>query len=254
MMTLRLAPVFGVLEGLALAPMLALAGPLPRGSRLVFMALGGGFIVAVAATLFLPAYSADRPLHLNLLAHYDMDAKEAKLYASTDPGDLPPVVREQLTVGETTLPGVTAQLASRPLDFVDRPSATAAVLGREPAQGGGWLLHLQLSAPGAQMVRLRIPAGAFPAQLAYAGNTVAMRKPQAGYFIVDCNGRACDGAKLSFILKPPADAPAAPPQWIVQGYWLGLPPDAAATADARDDASLRYQMGDVTVTTRKQAL
>src|SRR5689334_22005895 len=178
MMTLRMAPVFGVLEGLALAPMLALAGPLPRGSRLVFMALGGGFVIAFAAALFLPAYSAERPLHLNLLANYDMDAKEAKLYASTDPGDLPPAVREQLKVGETTLPGVTAKLASRPLDFVDRPSASATVLGKEPAPGGGWLLNLQLSAPGAQLVRLRIPAGAFPTEFKYNASTVAMREPQ----------------------------------------------------------------------------
>lgn len=250
MMTLQMAAVFGVLEGLALAPMLSLVGPLPRGGRLTFAALGAAFAVAFISTVMLPAYSADRPLHLNLLAHYDIDARKAELYASASPGALPPAVRDQLTVSDANLPGVTARLASRPLDFVDRPHATAAAVNHQPADGGGSVVTLQLSAPGAQLIRLRIPAGASPTQFSYAGKQIAMREAQAGYFTVDCNGRACDGAQLSFTLKPGAPT-AEPPQWIIQGYWLGLPPDAAATAEARDDAALRYQMGDVTVTTRR---
>jgi hypothetical protein len=173
-----------------------------------------------------------------------------------DPGDLPPAVRDQLTVGETNLPGVSARLASRPLDYIEGPYATAAMVSRMAGREDGTsILTLQLSAPGAQLTRLRIPSGAHPVELAYAGKQIAMREAASGYFVVDCHGRSCDGAQLSFTIKPPPGAapPADPPVWIVQGYWPGLPPDAAATANARDDAALRYQMGDVTVTTRRLA-
>jgi hypothetical protein len=251
MMTLQLAVVFGVLEGLVLAPMLSLVGPLPSGRRLVFPALGAAFAIAFVTTAMLPAYSAERPLHLNLVAHYDMDEGRADLYASADPGALPPAVRDQLSVGETNLPGVSARLASRPLDFLDHPQASAALVSREPGPDGGSNVTLQLSAPGAQLVRVRIPAGAGPTGFSYGGQQIAMSETQSGYFVVDCNGRSCDGAQLTFTLKPQDPRPADPPSWIVQGYWLGLPPDADATANARDDAALRYQMGDVTVTTRR---
>jgi hypothetical protein len=79
-----------------------------------------------------------------------------------------------------------------------------------------------------------------------------MREPQGGYFIVDCNGRACDGAQLTITLNPPADATTENPEWLIQGYWLGLPPDAVATVDARPDTAIPIQMGDVTITTRRQ--
>jgi hypothetical protein len=255
MMTLRLAPVFGVLEGLALAPMLGLIGPLRIGRRVIFASLGVGYAVALVATLLVPAHSAQRPLALNFVAHYDTNTREAALFASAPPGSLPKAVSEQLTVDDASvLPGVTARLASRPLEFVERPAASATILQENPLADGSQMISLQLSAPGAQMVRLRIPAGVFPRQLMYQASRMAMREPQNGYYIVDCNGRSCDGAVMQFQIKPPKDAPppAEPPAWIVQGYWLGLPPDAAAVANARDDAALRYQMGDVTITTRRQ--
>lgn len=255
MMTLRLAPVFGVLEGLVLAPLLGLIGPLATGRRRVFGLLGGAYAIAVVVTILAPAYSAQRPLALNFVAHYDMDAREAALFASAAPGALPNAVGDQLKVSDApVLPGVSAQLASRPLDFVDRPAASATVVEDVAGAEGARTITLKLSAPGAQMTRLRIPAGAYPASLTYNTSTLAMREAQNGYFIVDCNGRACDGAKLQFTIDLPENysPPKEPAPWIVQGYWLGLPSEAAATASARDDAALRYQMGDVTITTKRQ--
>jgi Peptidase family M28 len=255
MMTLRMAAVFGVLEGLLLAPLLGVIGPLGTARRRVPAFLAATWAIAVVATLLLPAYSAQRPLALNFVAHYDMDGRNAALFASAAPGALPKAVAEQLTPGDASvLPGVTAKLSNRPLDFVDRPAASAAIVEDTVDAEGGRLLTLQLSAPGAQMIRLRIAAHAWPTQFAYNSNTLAMREAQNGYFIVDCNGRACDGARLQFRIVKPKDAepPSEPAFWIVQGYWLGLPPDAAATANARTDAALRYQMGDVTITTKRQ--
>ncbi len=102
------------------------------------------------------------------------------------------------------------------------------------------------------MIRLRIPADAHPTQLSYGDKPVAMREPQSGYYIVEIVGRAADGATLDFTLEPAAGA-SAKPAWIVQGVWTQLPADAEAITKARPDTAVRIQMGDVTVTTKKQA-
>ena len=88
-MGLALAPVFGVLEALVIAPVLGLIGPLATGRRQVFVAVGAAFVMAAVATLFLPASSPAHPLALNFVAHYDMDARKAALLASAPPGALP---------------------------------------------------------------------------------------------------------------------------------------------------------------------
>jgi hypothetical protein len=250
MMGLGLAAVFGVLAAMVISPVLSLAGPLPTGRSLALGGIAAAFFAALAFATLVPPFSTERPLALNFVAHYDMDAGEAELYASAPPGALPAAVSSQLAVSEaTTLPGVTTRLASRKLDFVDRPHATATKVNETPGAEGERTVTLQLSAPGARMVRLRIPAGAYPTQLRYGPNTLAMREPMAGYYIVDCNGRACDGAQLTFTLKRPADSTIDAGDWLVQGYSLGLPPDAAATAAARPATAIPIQMGDVTITT-----
>jgi hypothetical protein len=250
MMGLGLAAVFGVLAAMVISPILSLAGPLPAGRSFVLSGLAAAFFAALAVATLVPAFSKERPLALNFVAHYDMDSQEAELYASAPPGALPAAVASQLAVAEaTTLPGITTRLASRKLDFVDRPHATATKVNETAGADGARVVTLQLSAPGARMVRLRIPAGAYPTQLQYGPNTIAMREPMAGYYIIDCNGRACDGAQLTVTLNRPADATTDVGDWLVQGYWLGLPPDAAATAAARPDTAIQIQMGDVTITT-----
>ncbi len=253
MMGLGMAPVFGVLEAMVVAPLLAVVGPIPDGRRKVLAVLGAAFVAALVTTAILPAVSTQRPLALNFTAHYDMDAREAELYASAPPGALPKAVADQLTVADaTTLPGVTARLASRKLDFIDRLSANAALASETQDADGKRVVTLQLSAPDARMIRLRIPAGAHPTRLTYEGSTIDVREHQAGYYIVDCIGRACDGARVSVTLDPPEAPATATPDWIVQGYWLGLPPDAAVTAGARGEHTIPIQMGDVTITTKRQ--
>jgi hypothetical protein len=250
MMGLGLAAVFGVLAAMVISPILSLAGPLLTGRSFALGGLAAAFFAALAVATLVPAFSKERPLALNFVAHYDMDTREADLYASASPGALPAAVSSQFTVGETTtLPGVSTRLASRKLDFADRPHATATKVSEATEADGARVVTLQLAAPGARMVRLRIPAGAYPIQLQFGPNTIAMREPMAGYYIVDCNGRACDGAQLAFTLKRPADATTDAGDWLVQGYWLGLPSDAAATAETRPDTAIPIQMGDVTITT-----
>jgi hypothetical protein len=38
----------------------------------------------------------------------------------------------------------------------------------------------------------------------------------------------------------------------VQGIWTELPPEGRALADARPDTAVRIQMGDTTITTKRQ--
>ncbi len=254
MMGLGMAAMFGVVEAMVLAPLLAMAGGVRSGKRTVLAALGGLFLAGLAAAAVVPAYSVERPLPLNFSAQYDMDEGKAALFAGARPGALPAAVKDQLTVGDIPSPiGSPPGLAARPLQFAPPLPATATLLSDASMPDGARALKLQLAAPGARVIRLRIPADARPTQLSYGDKPVAMREPQSGYYIVEIVGRAADGATLDFTLAPPTDAAAKKPGWIIQGVWTQLPADAELTARARPDTAVRIQMGDVTVTTKKQA-
>ncbi|HVY90064.1 MAG TPA: M28 family peptidase, partial [Hyphomonadaceae bacterium] len=236
MMGLSLAAMFGVVEALVLAPMLALVGPIQKGQKLVAGVLGAALIVAMAATALLPAFSVERPLPLNFNAVYDIDARTSTLYASATPGALPKAIGEQLKPNAAPPPpGVTATLASRPLTYDSRVYATAALIGDETTPAGR-IVHIQLTSPGARMARVRIPASAHPTQLKFNNSVIAMRAPQAGFYIIDIVGRGADGAVLDFTLAPPEagkPAPEKPAPWTIQGYWTQLPAEAQRIADAR---------------------
>jgi hypothetical protein len=244
-MGLQYAAVFGVLEALVIAPALGLIGPIRDGQKFVFSALGGALAAAVAVTVLAPAYTPANPLALNFIAHYDMDEKTGTLFASTPPGALKKDLLKQMSIGEIRIPGVNGELASRKLDFADHPTASLT------KTDAGYTI----ASAGARMVRIRIPADANASEISINGAATKLGKAQAGYLIIDCLGRACDGAQLTVTFSPPAGAPAPskPPEWIVQGYWLGLPPDAQYITKARDDDAVPMQLGDVTVTTKRQA-
>ena len=253
MMGLGMAAAFGVIEAMVLAPMLGIIGGLRKGKALVFSVLGAAFAIGVVTTAVMPAYSPDRPLALNFSAQYDMDERRAALYAGARPGSLPKEIRDQLTVGEIPPPfGSTNVLAAKKLDFAPRPHAIATLVSDTASGDGKRVIRLQLSAPGASMVRVRIPAGAHPTQLNYDGRIIAMREPQQGFYVVEIVGRSSDGATLEFTLQPPASAPATKPDWLIQGIWTQLPPEGRALADARPDTAVRIQMGDTTITTKRQ--
>jgi hypothetical protein len=254
MMGLGLAAVFGVLEATVLAAFLSVIEPVGRNEqRLVFPVLGVAWLVAAVLTLVLPAYSADRPLALDLTAHYDIDAHRAQLVATDPAGALPKPIRDQLDEPPiAAIPGIKAKLANMALPFEARPYAVATVT-REPAPGSSTTLAIELKAPGAQQIRLRIPEDARPASLQY-GNAPAleMRKAVAGYYIFDCVGRSCDGGVVHLKLAAPfANPPATQAPWMVQGYWKGLPPEGQSVAALRTDAAVPIQSGDLTMTTKR---
>jgi hypothetical protein len=197
----------------------------------------------------MPAYSVDRPLALNFTAHYDLDEKSAAMFASARAGALPAVVREQLTVGEfSSPPGAASNLAARGLEFRDIPAATATLVHDTTNAAGHRILSMQLSAPGARSIRLRIPAAARPLSIAYGGRAYETRATGEGAYVVDITGASADGASVEITLGSTEKS-----DWLVQGVWPGLPADAEPTAILRPDTTVRIQMGDVTIATKKQA-
>lgn len=249
-MGLSLAPMFGVVEAMVIAPMLALVGPLVVHRKPALLALGGVLGGAALVTLIMPAYSIDRPLALNFTAHYDMDEETAALFAGARPGALPAAIRNELSVGDIkSPPGASANLAARALTFAQRPFATATVLSEETNAGAERIVSLRLSAPGARSIRLRIPAEAKPVRVRYDGRVYDSRATGEGDYVIDITGRAADGAVVDVML-----ASEQPTEWLVQGIWSGLPDEASGLAALRPDTTVRIQMGDVTITTKKQSL
>jgi Peptidase family M28 len=256
MMGLSLSAMFGVIEAQVLAAMLAMIGGLASGKLKVVAALGGAALVAIATTISLPAYSVERPLALNFTAHYDLDERKAAVFAGARAGSLPQSVRDQLTVGENpSPPGCAPDLASRAIAFTPPGAADATVISDTTAPDGRRTVRLQLTAPDARQVRLRIPGAANPAAVAFGGKEYALKAGPAKTYIVDVTGRAANGTTLDITLAPrPPEAKDKAPPWMVQGFWARLPDDAKSLADARPDTAVRIQMGDVSITTRKLPL
>ena len=69
-----------------------------------------------------------------------------------------------------------------------------------------------------------------------------------GDYVVDITGASADGASVEITLGSTEKS-----DWLVQGVWPGLPEDAQPTASLRPDTTVRIQMGDVTIMTKKQA-
>lgn len=253
-MGLGMAAVFGVLEGMVLAPVLGLIGPVTAGKIKVFGPLAATFVIAAIATILAPAFTAANPLALNVVAYYDMDAKKAELFAQAPPGALPKEIAGQLKEGDVAIPGVyTRRLASKPLTFSTRTTATITRTAAAPGDNGTTITTFQIAANGARQVRILIPAGVYPTSLSLNGANAKLFEGADGYFTLDCVGRACDGASFQLTTAPPKDAvpPAEPIAWTVLGFWSGLPAEAQPIAALRTDAALPIQLGDITITQTK---
>lgn len=255
-MGLGMAAMFGVVEAMVLAPLLAMVGAIPNGKVKVVAPLGAVALVAVLVSAFVPAYSVDRPLALNFTAHYDMDEQTAAVFAGARAGALPEAIRSQLTVGEhASPPGAAPGLSSKGIPFAPPGPAIATVVSDTTAAGGQRTIRLQLSAPDARQVRLRIPGAANPVGVRFGGADYTLKAGPAATYIVDIVGRAANGATVDVTLAPrPENAPAEKLDWLVQGYWTQLPAEAQGLADARPETAVKIQMGDVSVTTKKLEL
>lgn len=256
MMGLSLAAMFGVVEAIVLAPMLGLIGGIASGKLKVAVGLGAVALIAIVTTIALPAYTVERPLALNFTAHYDLDESKAAVFAGVRAGSLPQAVRDQLTVGENASPpGGAPNLASRAIAFTPPGKVDATVISDTTAEDGKRTIRLQMTAPDARQVRLRIPGAANPIAVGFGGAQYALRAGPAEAYIADVMGRAANGATLDVTLAPrSAEDKSEPKPWLVQGFWTRLPDDARSLADARPDTAVRIQMGDVSIATKKLKL
>ncbi len=259
-MGLGMAAMFGVVEAMVLAPLLGMVGGLLAGRLKVVVPLGTIALVAIVITALVPAYSVERPLPLNFTAHYDVDTRQAAVFAGARSGALPEAVRSQLTIGENpSPPGAAQNLASKVIAFVPPGPAIATVLNDTTADDGKRTIRLQFAAPDARQVRLRIPAAANPISVAFGGagydfGLTSSDKPAETY-VIDIVGRAANGATVDVTLAPrPEGSEATPLTWLVQGYWTRLPEDAKSLAGARPDTAVVIQDGDVSVTTKQLPL
>jgi hypothetical protein len=269
MMGLALAPLFGVLAGLILAPASGLIGPITERRISPVVITAAAMLAALVASTTLPAYTKQTPLSLDVFAHYDMDARVAKAGASVPPGALPPALRREFS-GQAgpLIPGL-GRMVPRDIAFAERPSASLAVAS-DSAGSGTRTLTLNMSAPGARFIRMRIPEAVKPVSLTYlpaptmrrnddpdattpatvsgyeAMKPVPLKAPLNGFFVFDCLGRQCDGGSVQVVMA--ADAPTS--DWTIQGLWSGLPDDAAALAALRPDTTVQIATGDATITTR----
>jgi hypothetical protein len=211
------------------------------------------FIVATVATLIAPAYSPERPLHLNLVAHYDIETSKSAVYSSAAPGSLPKVISDELKAdANPPIPGARGVLASKAIAFKPPGLASANVLSDTTADDGKRTIRLQLSAAGAHLIRVVIPAEAKPVSVGFGGKTYDLGKPRGPIYGVELIGRSANGSMIDVTLAAPAagETPKAG-DWLVQGVWLQLPDDVKALAASRPDNTVRYQMGDVSITTIK---
>jgi Peptidase family M28 len=80
-MGLGMAAMFGVVEAMVLAPILAMVGGLPGGRLKIVAPLGVAALTAVVITALVPASSVERPMPLNFTAHYDIDTQKAAVFA-----------------------------------------------------------------------------------------------------------------------------------------------------------------------------
>lgn len=261
MMGLSMAAMFGVVEAQVLAPIFGLIGGIQSGKLKVVAGLGAVALVAIITTVALPAYSVERPLALNFTAHYDMDESKAAVFAGARAGSLPKVIRDQLTVGENpSPPGGASNLASKTIPFDPPGPATATVVSDTTAADGQRTIRLQVTAPDARMVRLRIPGAANPISAGFGGASYKLRAGPAETYIVDVVGRAANGATIDITLAAQpaglraADSKVEPVPWLIQGFWTHLPAEAQLLADARPDTAVKIQMGDVSITTKKLPL
>lgn len=253
MMGMSIAPLFGVLGAFLMWAALPLVGSIGRAARMIPAgAVATGLVICFAWAFFAPAYSHDRPLALDIAAHYDIDSREAVVASTSEPEAVPKAMLAKLnkTPGNV-LPGFAGPFAYADLPYADRPSANLSVVS-DTSVSGARKLELRIDAPGARFVRVRIPQTAHPVGLSYAaGRETALTKAQAGQFVFDCFGRSCDGGLVTVTLDIKAPADAKPVPWLVQGYWSGLPPAAEAIAALRPDSAVQIGTGDITITTRR---
>ncbi|MEZ5936776.1 MAG: M28 family peptidase [Hyphomonadaceae bacterium] len=255
MLGLAIAPVFGLVEALALAPFLPLLRPQPGAARMTLTPLAAGLVIASGFTLVLPAASRDTPIAYNYMTRLDLDRQTADLAVYGPYKAMPQAVRDAFSLTDDTfMPGAPAKVGVRRAPYPDGYNVTVETVADSRTAGKG-AVTLRIAAPGARMIRVRAPAsaGVRAARLQSAPETADLSQTLGRAVTFDCVGRSCNEMLVRFDLAPdrrpdgtPSALDADPAPWIVTGVWAGLPADSAPLAPPRPDTALPIQTGDTT--------
>ncbi|NNU17195.1 M28 family peptidase [Parvularcula sp. ZS-1/3] len=194
---------------------------------------GGAAFVGMIAAALLPAYTLERPAHLNLTHVTAEGASFVTLYTNDDPAErLAPLSFERGDV-----PGYGSGLLRAPVDLRTGPEAQVT-----SGPDGG----LVLRTAGADETLLRIPSDAGVTAMTFMGQRFERSEP--GGFSFTCIGRACDSA--AFEVETNGEAQ----EWQLFHTVYGLPPEYAAMADALPKTHLPVHRGHRTRTVSLQTV
>jgi len=222
------APLAAIILLPALIELKPLLARLPRNA--VAVSLAAAVLMGWAATLFAPAYSADRKQQLSLEYVWNGTDRKAQWMVFHDGAPLPGALaaagpwKHGVEVPWSTRKRWAAKAPPTPLD--------APVLERlaERRTASGRWVSLRLHSRGAEVVRLRAGPEARLLAAGIASPARSFGRGETGDedFVLRCHGRSCDGARVDLLIASPR-----PIEMIVMGVRSGLPASARSLVAAR---------------------
>lgn len=190
--------------------------------KMALGAAGGAVILGLVVAAVLPAYTLQRPAHLNLTHVTAQGASYVTLYTNDKPAEK----RIPLSFEQGPIAGYSENILRAPVDLRSGPEARIALTA-----GGAFKLFTE----GADETLVRIPSEAGVTAVTFMGRR--FERSSAGSFSLACIGRACDGADLN------VETEGAPSEWQLVHTVYGLPPEFAAMADTLPKTHLPVHRG-----------
>jgi hypothetical protein len=212
-----------------------------RNARRVRPALISAGLVAIGfgvAAIFVPAYSVEAPLGLNI-QHFDSDQMEQPVFSIGARHPVPDAMAAVAPFAETAVPA----FSRRPLMATPAPEApfAAATLTRlsETVSGDNRTLRLRIDAPDADRVQI-FADGDDPEVRGLAINNQSIIRDAAPLPVMSCVGRRCRSVTVDITLARDIETLAL----TLTALRYGLDETAQALADARPDWAGPQHQGD----------
>lgn len=223
----------------------------PRFAALRLRALLGGaallFIAGWAVPALVPAYSEDRQQRFSVEHGWDADSGEARWAILNDGAPLPEGFPGGSWTSGAEVPWGLAPRWVAPAPAGPRLAPSLSLVEqRETPQGRA--VTVRVAAPGAQALSLRAPPEARLRSIAAGGFTRVLGEAgEEDPAFVRCSGRSCDGALFTLLLES-----RAPVEWLVTGWYEGLPEEARPLLAARPPLARPQYSADGTIGYRRQ--
>ncbi|MFZ0923977.1 MAG: M20/M25/M40 family metallo-hydrolase, partial [Candidatus Acidiferrales bacterium] len=240
------------------APLAPLAGAVSAGRRWRFLAAAFAVaVIATAAALIVPPFSATSPETLDLQYHQDADNGKTEWLAYPGSGRLPLSLRSVASFTRTQA-SVYPWDMSKPLAAdalaLNLPAPTLTVQHASSSQGESSYDVLLKSPRGAPLVLLAFAPDVTPESVSLAGHAIPelssrMLHYTHGWRIYRCDDTPAEGIEMKFTL-----AGTNPVSAFLLDESYGLPPQGTSLSSARPAVTIPIQDGDTTVVTRHVTL